>query len=440
MRKLLIAVPLASLLALTLMVYPNLRAEANGVQLKAPRTVEWRDFLGVNAHFLWFTPEQYRQQMQQWKALGLDWTRVDLHWDRHEPEQGQYRLGELDGVVKQLQQEQLKSVFYLVGSAPHATSAPAGSPTPDQYPPKDPQLFADAMSMFAKRYPSVDAWQVWNEPNLPSFWRPHEDPIGYGRLLQVTAPALRQAAPGKPVVMAGMAYYSQMPVKGGLMLEELGKLGVQQLGTVVAYHPYSQEPESDEPGANDFILRAQQLNATLRSVQVPGIWATEWGWSSYAGPKELQEIIGTEGQADYLLRRLALMSALDYDRIFLFALSDLDSRASARDQHYGLLDLQGQPKPAYRALKRFLKISGPRLEPSDPPTLAANLDDLYSIAWKRSDGRNLWLFWSASGAEVQLTDVTRAVLHDPLTGDKQILEDPNGLRFKGKPSLQMLVW
>ncbi len=440
MRKLLIAAPVAALFALSLAVYPSLKAEANGVQLKAPRAVEWRDFLGVNAHFLWFPPEQYSQQMQQWKALGLDWTRVDLHWDRHEPEQDQYRLSELDGVIQQLQQEQLKSVFYLVGSAPHATSAPAGSPTPDQYPPKDPQLFADAMSMFAKRYPSVDAWQVWNEPNLPSFWRPHEDPIGYGRLLQVTAPALRQSAPGKPVIMAGMAYYSQMPVKGGLMLEELGKLGVQQLGTVVAYHPYSQEPESDEPGVNDFILRAQQLNATLRSVQVPAIWATEWGWSSYAGPKELQEIIGTDGQADYLLRRLALMSALDYDRIFLFALSDLDSRASARDQHYGLLDLQGKPKPAYKALKRFLTISGPRLEPNDPPTLAATIDDLYSIAWKRSDGRNLWLFWSASGAEVQLTGVTRATLHDPLTGKKQTLEDANGLRFQAKPSLQMLVW
>src|SRR5690606_21474028 len=130
-----------------------------------------------------------------------------------------------------------------------------------------------------------------------------------------------------------------------------GKLGVQQLRTVVAYHPYSQQPESDEPGARDFVLRSQQLNAMLRGVQVPAIWATEWGWSSYQGPKELQEIIGEQGQADYILRRLALMSALDYDKVFLFALSDLDSRATARDQHYGLLDLQGKPKPVYLALQ-----------------------------------------------------------------------------------------
>lgn len=415
-------------------------AQAEATQLKAPRAVVWKDFLGVNAHFLWFSPEQYREQMRRFHDLGLEWTRIDLHWDRHESKEGQYRLGELDQMVSDLKAQQLKSVLYLVGSAPHATSAPAGSPTPDQYPPKDPLLFAKTMAMLAQRYPSVDAWQVWNEPNLPSFWRPHEDPEGYGRLLQITTQALRQAAPDKPVVMGGMAYYSQMPVKGGLMLEGLGKLGVQQLGTIVAYHPYSQEPETDEPGARDFVLRSQQLNATLRSVQVPAIWATEWGWSSYNGPKELQEIIGDQGQADYVLRRLALMSALDYDKVFLFALSDLDSRASARDQHYGLLDLQGKPKPVYLALQRFLKLTGPRLEPADAPALESVPNDLFSVAWRREDGKHVWLFWSASAAPLHLPNLTGAELHDPLSGEQASLSDAGGVRVKAKPSLQMLVW
>lgn len=440
MRKMFYLLPLAAVLAGVMLLNPWQPAKAQGMQLTATRDVVWKDFLGVNAHFLWFPPEQYRQQMQQWKALGLEWTRVDLHWDRHEPRQGQYRLGELDGVIGALDEEDLKSVFYLVGSAPHATTAPANSPTPDQYPPKDPVMFAKTMAMLAQRYATVDAWQVWNEPNLPSFWRPHEDAEGYGRLLLPSVQALRQVVPEKPVVMGGMAYFSQMPVKGGLMLEELGKLGVQRLGTVVAYHPYSQEPEYDEPGTNDFILRTQQLNATLRNAQVPAIWATEWGWSSYTGPKELQEIIGEQGQADYVLRRLALMSALDFDRIFLFALADLDSRATARDQHYGLLDLQGQPKPVYTALQRFLTISGPRLQPQQPPRLSTIPADLYSVAWQREDGRHLWMFWSASGAMLQLPELTQAELFDPLTGQQQTLQGANGLSVQAKPGLQMLVW
>lgn len=438
-HKFFLGLPVAAL-AVFLLVNLSQPAEAETTQLKAPRAVVWKDFLGVNAHFLWFTPEQYKQQMQRFHALGLEWVRVDLHWDRHEPSEGRYRLGELDEVVDSLKQEQLKSVFYLVGSAPHATSAPSGSPTPDQFPPKQAQVFAERMAMLARRYPSIDAWQVWNEPNLPSFWRPHEDAEAYGRLLQQSTQALRQVDPNKPVVMGGMAYYSQMPVKGGLMLESLGKLGVQQLGTIIAYHPYSQTPETDEPGKRDFILRSQQLNQMLRGVQVPAIWATEWGWSSYAGPIELQELIGEQGQADYVLRRLALMSALDYDKLFLFALSDLDSRASARDQHYGLLDLQGKPKPVYLALQRFLQISGPRLQPADAPQLSALPNDLYAISWTREDGKNLWLFWSASGAEVHLPNVTKAVVHDPLSGARKDVQSDQGIRVKASPTLQMLVW
>src|SRR5690606_20264460 len=127
---------------------------------------------------------------------------------------GHYRLGELDEVVESMGQQQLKSVLYLVGSAPHITSAPPDSPVPDQYPPRDPSIYAQYIAMLAQRYPGVSAWQIWNEPNIPAFWRPAEDAQSYARLLHASVNALRMAVPDKPVVIGGMAYYSQMPVKG----------------------------------------------------------------------------------------------------------------------------------------------------------------------------------------------------------------------------------
>ena len=432
---------LARCLVLLLSCVFSAVAPAEQTRLTAARPVVWRDFLGVNAHFLWFTPAQYQGQIQQLKALGLEWVRVDLHWDRHEPKENQFVFAPLDQLVDTLKGQRLKSVFYLVGSAPFASSAlPLLGPS-DQFPPKDNKVFAKRMAMLAKRYPAVDAWQVWNEPNLPGFWRPLPSPEGYGRLLQASAEALRSAAPGKPVVMAGMAYYSQMPVRGGLMLEELGKKGGLDLGAIVAYHPYSQQPEGDDPKARDFVLRAQQINARLRQVKAPAIWATEWGWSSYGGPKEEQERIGRDGQADYLLRRLALMSALDYDRIFLFALSDLDQRASVRDRGYGLLDLAGKPKPAYQALARFLAATGPRLNPAPAPQLDAAPDDLYSVGWRKPDGTRLWMFWSASGGAARLPGIPRATLHQPLSGGRQALRAVGGLlKVTVKPQLQILEW
>lgn len=410
-------------------------------RLVAPRPVLWKDFLGVNAHLLWFSPEQYKRQLQQLQALGLEWVRVDLHWDRHEPKEDQYVFQPIDDMVAVLKAQGVKSVFYLVGSAGFASSAPFFADNKDQYPPKDPDVFARRMGALAQRYPSVNAWQVWNEPNLPGFWRPFENAGEYGRLLQSSVRVLNQVQPQKTVVMAGMAYYSQMPVKGGLMLEELGKMGGFGLGAIVAYHPYSLAPEGDDPKARDFVLRGQELNRRLRDARVAGIWATEWGWSSYAGPQEEQPIIGQDGQADYLLRRLALMSAMDYDRIFLFALSDLDGRAGVRDRGYGLLNLAGQPKPAYLALARFLAITGPKLIPADGPVISQEAAGQYSVAWKKPDGTRLWMFWASQPGNIVLSGISSAVLHQPLSGKRLSVTAESGrLKLSVSQQLQILEW
>lgn len=433
--------PLVAVLAMGAMLMRSEPVVAAPINLAPDRTLVWKDYLGVNAHFLWFTPQQYRKQIAAYQKLGLQWVRVDLHWDRMEPTEEGYQLASLDELDKTLHASGLKSLFYLVGSAPFITRAPKGAPYQDQYPPRDPKVYATRMAMLAQRYPDVDAWQVWNEQNLPNNWRPQVDAKGYGELLLATHQALNQVAPGKTQVMGGMAYYSQMPPRGKqLMFEKLGELGVQNLGMVAAYHPYSQTPESDAPGKNEVLLRGKQLNDLLHGAGLKNIWATEWGWSSYAGPREMQRLIGTDGQADYTLRRLALMSTQDYQRIFLFALSDLDQRASPRDQYYGLLDLNGEPKPVYRALARFLEITGGRLVPGKPPTLENPPDDLYSVSWAREDGKQLLMFWSAGGGTLKLPQVRQAELYDPLQGTHERLDNAQGIQPTVKPSLQILVW
>ncbi len=360
-----------------------------------------------------------------------------------EPRQGEFNLNAFDAAAKAMQAHKLRPVGFLAGSAPFASSAPQGAPFSDQYPPKDNQLYSNSLLRFAERYPSFEAWQIWNEPNIYPYWRPSEDAEAYGKLLFTSADALRAKYPEKTIVAAGMAYFSQMPYHdNALMLQSLLQQGVAQKNLVIAYHPYTEKPEGDDAQARDLLLRVQFINNALRANKIDSIWATEWGWSSYDGPKEMQAIIGQDGQADFTLRRLALMSALDFDRIFLFTLSDLDNRAGPRDQHYGLLDLEANPKPVYLALKNFLAITGPRLAPADAPTIEESPNDLYSIAWQRDDGSNLWMFWSASGKNLRLPKVGNAQLYDPLTGKHRELtqEQGKGLNVPVKTSLQILVW
>lgn len=406
--------------------------------LKAPRPVVWQDFLGVNVQFQYFAPDIYQQQMAHLDELGLNWVRLTIHWPIIEPQKDKFALSELDAAMEAIKTHRYNTLAYLVGSAPFASSAPPGATGRDQYPPKDFSTFAARMVSLAQRYPQVNNWQVWNEPNI--VWLPKEDPAAYGRLLTTTAQALRTALPEKTIVTAGMAYYSQMHSTPGYMLQSLldGGLGTQNI--VAAYHPYSEYPEGDSVPDRDFLVRANAMNNLLHSNGVSQVWATEWGWSSYDGPVEMQRLIGTSGQADYTLRRLALMSALDFQRIFLFNLSDLDERASARDQGYGLLDLQASPKPVYTALKNFLTITGPRLTPTDPPAVSQVPEDLYAVAWSREDGKHLLMVWSASGVSLTFPAINDAIVHDPLTGSRIPLSATKGITLALKPTLQILEW
>ena len=281
---------------------------------------------------------------------------------------------------------------------------------------------------------------MWNEQNIPAYWQPYEDPAAYQALLEASLSSLSAANPSTLRVMGGHAYYSQMPVRGGLMLEALSLLGSVRSDRVSAYHPYSLQPEGDDPQAQDFILRGQQLNQQLRQRGSGPVWATEVGWSSYAGPVEWQPVIGEQGQADYLLRRVALMSAMDYDKVFLFTLSDLDARATPRDRAYGLLRLDGSEKPAYQALQRLLQLYGPRLEPLTPPALSSAPEGMISMAWRRSDGRTLWLFWARQSGQVQLAGSGKATLHNPLRGTQQTLRASGGyFSLPVSRELQVLV-
>lgn len=124
----------------------------------------------------------------------------------------------------------------------------------------------------------------------------------------------------------------------------------------------------------------------------------------------------------------------------MFNLSDLDERASARDQGYGLVDLQARPKPVYLALQNFLAITGPRLLPADPPAVSSVPRDLYAVPWSRPDGTRLLMVWSASSASLTFPNIREAVVHDPLDGTRNSLASRAGVTLALRPTLQILEW
>jgi beta-xylosidase len=416
---------------LLLLVALSGAAQTRGAQAEerpalAPhKTVVLSEFLGVNTLASSGSPEEYRRNLDRVKALGLSWVRLGLHWFLIEPHKDQLDLAKLDAIMAAHREAGIKTLAWMVGPAPELSRAPAGQRA-DQYPPRNDSDYAERLAFLAERYPQIAAWQVWNEPNLRAFWQPDDQPGEFHHLVEVVSQRLRRVPSHPTLVLGGMAYYSAM-AKGGLMFENLAKLGTFSAVDAVAYHPYLATPlgDADAKKPYNFLTNGAWLNNALTQLGAKQIWATEWGWPSYRDRREHALQVSEEEQATFILDRLALLMALDFDKCFYFMLNDLPTTVGLPDRAYGLLHDDGSPKPAYTAIKNLLKITGDRISPVAAPHTDKD-GELWSVAWKRADGRTLWFVWSERQIDVKLKGFSAAELHDPLTGERHSLTAANG--------------
>ncbi len=421
------------------------------------KIIRFDQFLGVNAHLLWFPKATYQKQLDRLDELGLTWIRLDLHWSHLEPKFQEYPyLSRMDDLMDELNQRQVNEVVYLVGSPRFASSAPNDEVHFDRYAPLETslalpglndatgfQLFAYRFSEMATRYSNVEAWQIWNEPNIPPYWYPKEDPVGYGKLVKEAAAKLPNS---RLKVLGGMAYFSEMPMRGGEpMLKSLLDQGIQQHVDVVAYHPYTHLPDGD--GEFNLAEKVRFYNGYMRQQGVKQIWATEFGWSTYTGTVEHQPFITELQQSDYLLKRIALMMEMDFERIFIFTLSDLDERATNRDRYYGLLDRNGEPKPAYYGLKYFLTLMGSEVvQLQNVAQTAGNIDYIFWWQPTNNPAKRIALLWGDEGSEVVISpsivhpSERQAKVFDPVNGVTNVItRRSDGYHLTLTGNLQMLV-
>ena len=154
---------------------------------------------GIQA-FMWWKPEVADRDLQLVQDAGFKWVKQLVSWqDIEGAGKGEYDWGNLDRIVDQAQQHGLKLVVRV-------------SQDPDRpfwagNPPENTDHFADFLAAMASRYQGrIQAYQVWNEPNLAREWggrRP--DPTGYARLLKSAYGAIKGADPKATVITAGMA-------------------------------------------------------------------------------------------------------------------------------------------------------------------------------------------------------------------------------------------
>jgi polysaccharide biosynthesis protein PslG len=206
-------------------------------------------------------------------------------------------------------------------------------------------------------YRPIEVWQVWNEQNVPQFYRPAPSVAGYAHLLSVSSRAIRGADPEATVLLGGMPgdVHRGGAIPGPRFLDDLYGIGAAGEFDAVAVHPYAQ----DLAGVRG------QMAAVHRALEEDGhpdtpVWVTELGWGVASGPKRgLFETL--DGQPEMLRRSFGFLASRrdswNVERVLWYAWRDPppDQPACNWCRTAGLLDAAGDPRPAWSA---FAALSG----------------------------------------------------------------------------------
>lgn len=288
-----------------------------GVTRSAPMTAPRDSAFGVNSHIAtrYPDPSSLNVPAEVLAQAGAGWAREDFQFHRIAPQQAQDQWDWTfhDNAVDELISRGITIIGVLNGPTPGW--ATPDNPGNDFYPP-DPQLFAAFASAVVSRYKGkVFYWEVWNEPDNASYWKPARNDVAYANLLKAAAPAIRNADPNAKILCAGVV----SPEPATSFLQTLADNGAWNAFDIISLHPYT-DPRSPEDGQIG-IAGVGQVRALAERLGAKPIWATEYGWSTGSADRG-GNMVSPAVQANYLVRGAALLRAEGVERVIWYNFKD----------------------------------------------------------------------------------------------------------------------
>ena len=328
--------------------------------------------VGVQSHGMWSgqTDAERLKSLDLIAATGAGWVRLDFGWCSVE-EAGSGKISDWylersDFVVNAARARGLKVLLTL-----WCTPSWANGGQPREVPPRDDADYASIARRMAVHFRGrVDAWEVWNEPNLNSFWQ-NGDPVRYAKLLRAAYPALKAGAPDTPVVFGGPAHNDVAFIRSAY------DAGAKGAFDVMATHPYmgmgDLPPSTPATGGKwDYTLFVSV--SAVRDLMVARgdgdkqIWFTEFGWSSHAnwdGISNWQRGVTVQQQADYLIEALEIVRKnFPYVGPMIWYNDRAKATSDVHQAGYALFTRDYGLKPVYHALRDYLTTPG---DGSPPP-------------------------------------------------------------------------
>jgi len=326
---------------------------------------------GIQTHVLWgdVSQSEMERQLDLVVESGATMTRVDVGWaslqERGRDTWEQWHLKRLDALVDAAEERDIDLLLTLMNSPCWASTAPASekqdcagswwSRDVTRYAPSDPADYARALAYLVGRYKGrVAAWEVWNEPNLDSFWKAADPARAYADLVKAAYPAAKAAYPGTTIV-AGALSQSDFT-----FTQRLYDLGIKGKFDAFSVHPYSDDvsPADERRYTNAMYSFARGVPAVrdvmLRNGDSRPMWLTESGWSTSTvrGAAAYRNGVSEADQARFLREQAQVIKRWDYvDVSIWFNLMDRGSDRTSQWDNCGLRRVNGTAKPAWATFR-----------------------------------------------------------------------------------------
>lgn len=293
-------------------------------------------------NFQYDSMEKVERDIQLMKKAKVGFVRQAFPWNIIEPQEGQFEFERYDDIVALMKKNKIAVLGTLSYTAEWTGRAWNDAP--------DPDLFVGYVKATVSRYKdSIKYWEIWNEPDQPTYWKNQDRMVGYTRLLKKIYPVIKEIDPTAVVVLGS--------VNTPFPLKQMYRNGAQGHFDVVNVHPFV-NPLFPHPlerlkgiytGVRQSMVQYGDKNKPIWFTEVgcPGVAHPEHekGWWEGVPPSEEQQAKWVTSIYEEPLRWPGVQ------KIFWAFFRDTNSFGDGVD-YFGLVRQDYSLKPAYDAFRR----------------------------------------------------------------------------------------
>ncbi|OGX45537.1 MAG: hypothetical protein A3G38_02410 [Omnitrophica WOR_2 bacterium RIFCSPLOWO2_12_FULL_51_8] len=290
--------------------------------------------------------KELKKAVQLMKEAGAGMARMDFLWDEIEPREGEFDFRKYDRIVELVRGAGIEILGILDYSASWAS--PSGI---WNQPPAENKFFVNFAAQAISRYKGrIKYWEIWNEPDSPTYWAGQDGLKSYCGLLKEVYPAAKKANPECKILNGGLA-------NGISSVNRIYDNGAKDYFDILNIHIFASPLHSGAVGRARAYPRLAQKIMARNGDAAKKIWITEIGcpgvkrgvradnWWLGENPTERRQAQWLKDSYAALLKNNAV------EKIFWAFFRDCDGHWGSGVDYFGLVRWDFSKKEAFFAYR-----------------------------------------------------------------------------------------